>query len=631
MIHYNKNTAIVLDALAKCQYDKRSIFLTKRCYAEFADYMVNKPDTIFSPQEALSWCEIRAVKTYKNQFKSAICRLADVYKHNHVLGSHLRFHRPLPERYSEAIDTYKVSLSKTEVYSDNSLRRIKEVCTQFCLFLQANGMYSISEIDYPILEQYHEYIQKSFATYQEFEGMVSGFLKYWADNGCCRIGLALFMHYVGMGKCTSLESLSFNARIIIERQREASNIFPSDDFYSSISEFTSRLEKAGYSKRITNSAAYHLTILYLFLDQESLGYDKKIANSWLNDVGHRLFGDDMFRKARRTIEMYEDYVNEGDVLASHRWKHRLTSYDNLPMWCKLELDHFAEVKKKEGWAIGTIISIRTCVTRFCLFLVSEGVDAFTTLTPEIIKLFNIQDKHQTPSGKNLCNRRVRQFLIHLEIRHIVQEGLHFALPRCATGGQKIVEVLSQEDRTLIETYCERACSPLELRDAAILKIGMTTALRASDIISLKISNIDWKNKLIRVVQNKTKAEHVHLMEVETGNAIFRYLRDGRYKGTDSDYIFIASHAPFGPVRTKVCSDAMRRAGTSTTDFHRLRRTCATDMLSAGATFIETAELLGHSDTHNIHKYTALDKKRMSLCPLSLAETDLMIEGRYSYE
>ena len=160
---------------------------------------------------------------------------------------------------------------------------------------------------------------------------------------------------------------------------------------------------------------------------------------------------------------------------------------------------------------------------------------------------------------------------------------------------------------------------------------MTTALRASDIISLKMSNIDWKNKLIRVVQNKTKAEHVHPMEVGTGNAIFRYLRDGRYKRTDSDYIFIASHAPFGPVRTKVCSDAMRRAGTSVTDFHRLRRTCATDMLSAGATFIETAELLGHSDTHNIHKYTVLDKKRMSLCPLSLVETDLMIEGRYNYE
>lgn len=631
MVHYDKNAAIVLDALAKCQYDKRNILLTKRCYAEFRDYMENKVDALFSLKKAVDWCETIVAKTYRNQFKNAIYRLADVYKHNRVIGSHLRFYGPLSEYYSKAIAAYKVSLSKAGLYSDNSLRRIKEVCTQFCLFLQANGVCSANEIDYPILEQYHEYVQESFASYQEIEGMVGRFLGYWAESGCCRIGFPLFMHYTGMDKCTTLRSLSSNSRIIIEGQREASSAFPSDKFYSTIPDFTNSLAISGYSEKIMHNVTYHLNVLYLFLDREGLGFDKVIADAWLEDVGHHLFGDSMFRKARRTIEMYEDYVNEGCILATHRWKHVPTSYDNLPTWCKLELDRFTEVKRKEGWVNGTIISIRTCITKFCLFLVSEGIDSFTVLTPEIIKLFNVRDKHQTPFGKNLCNRRVRQFLIYLEIRHIVQEGLHFALPHCATGSQKIVEILSQEDRARIETYCERARSPLELRDAAILKIGMTTALRASDIVSLKMSNIDWKNKLIRVVQNKTKVEHVHPMEVGTGNAIFRYLRDGRYKRTDNDYVFIASHAPFGAIGTKVCSDAMRRAGASMTDFHRLRRTCATDMLNAGATFIEAAELLGHSDTHNIHKYTMLDKERMSLCPLSLAETDLMIEGRYSHE
>ena len=631
MVHYDKNATIVLDTLVKCRYDKRSILLTKQCYAEFRDYSENEVDVSFSLKKALDWCERKVTKTYRNQFKNAIYRLADVYEHNHVIGSHLRFYGPIPEYYAKAIDTYRASLSKAGAYTNRSLRRIKEVCTQFCLFLQANDVYSVDEISYTILEKYHEYIQESFASYQDLEGIISRFLGYLVENKRCRIGFPLFMHYVGMNKCTSCSSLSSKSRIIIEKRREASSAFPSDEFYNTIPDFTNRLTASGYSEKITHNVTYHLTVLYLFLDREELGYDKMIADVWLGDVGYHLFGNSMFRKARRTIEMYEDYVNEGDILAAHRWKHTLTAYDKLPTWCKLELDRFIESKRKEGWADGTIISIRTCVTRFCLFLVSKGISAFATLTPDMIKQFNTQDKHQTPSGKNLGNRRVRQFLIYLEIRHVVQERLHFALPHCATGGQKIVEILSQEDRARIEAYCNRARSPLELRDAAILKIGMTTALRASDIISLKMSNIDWKNKLIRVVQNKTKAEHVHPMEVGTGNAIFRYLRDGRYKRTDSDYIFIASHAPFGPVRTKVCSDAMRRAGTSVTDFHRLRRTCATDMLSAGATFIETAELLGHSDTHNIHKYTVLDKKRMSLCPLSLVETDLMIEGRYNYE
>ena len=50
-------------------------------------------------------------------------------------------------------------------------------------------------------------------------------------------------------------------------------------------------------------------------------------------------------------------------------------------------------------------------------------------------------------------------------------------------------------------------------------------------------------------------------------------------------------------------------------------------VSAG-TFAETAEMLGHSDTSSVHKYTQLDAERMRLCPLSLSETGLRLDGRY---
>ena len=67
------------------------------------------------------------------------------------------------------------------------------------------------------------------------------------------------------------------------------------------------------------------------------------------------------------------------------------------------------------------------------------------------------------------------------------------------------------------------------------------------------------------------------------------------------------------------------------DFHRLRRSYATDSLRGGATFRETAELLGHADTGTVHRYAVLDDERMRLCPLSLEETDLRMDGRYANE
>jgi len=331
------------------------------------------------------------------------------------------------------------------------------------------------------------------------------------------------------------------------------------------------------------------------------------------------------------VEMYEDYHRTGDVIPEHWWKHSITAYDTLPEWCKVEIHHFLALKRREGCCEDTIIGIKTHVVKFCQFLVSEDIPAFADITPEIIKKFNVQDPHKTPAGKNLYNRHIRKFLIYLELKQIVSDGLHFALPHCATGGEKIVEALSQEDREKIHTYCKKASTPLELRDAAILKIGMTTALRSSDIVALKISDIDWKNRIIRTVQSKTKVEHIHPMDVGTGNAIFKYMQDGRYKEADSDYLFIAIRAPYGPLHKEACGHAMRRTGTSATDFHRLRRTYATDMLNSGVSFIETAELLGHTDIYNVHKYAALDQERMRLCPLSLKETGLTLEGRYGHE
>ena len=161
---------------------------------------------------------------------------------------------------------------------------------------------------------------------------------------------------------------------------------------------------------------------------------------------------------------------------------------------------------------------------------------------------------------------------------------------------------------------------------------MNTSLRGVDIISLTMMNIDWRNKCIRIIQQKTAREHLHPVDNGTLNAIFRYLKDGRSKKADTTRVFVSSRAPYGPLSdSEACRNALKRVGTSVTDFHRIRRTYATDSLRGGATFRETAELLGHSDTATVHRYALLDDERMRLCPLSLEETGLKMDGRYTNE
>ena len=156
-------------------------------------------------------------------------------------------------------------------------------------------------------------------------------------------------------------------------------------------------------------------------------------------------------------------------------------------------------------------------------------------------------------------------------------------------------------------------------------IGMNTALRACDILSLRITDINWKEKLIKVVQKKTRVEHLHSVDVGTLNAVYRYLKDARPKNAITDTVFVSTIAPYSSLTSSVCNDALIRAGSSVSDFHRLRRTYATDSIASGATPEETAELLGQSDTRSLHRYASLDSDRMRLCPLSLGETELTME------
>lgn len=131
-------------------------------------------------------------------------------------------------------------------------------------------------------------------------------------------------------------------------------------------------------------------------------------------------------------------------------------------------------------------------------------------------------------------------------------------------------------------------------------------------------------------QRKTGMEICRPIDIRTCNYIYKYIRDARPKETGSCRLFLGVHAPYAPVSSNACRKAMLRAGASTGRTHLARKSFATAVLSSGATFIETADMLGHSDCSSVHKYTAMDQERMRLCPLSLAGTGLSIKGRYHH-
>lgn len=263
-----------------------------------------------------------------------------------------------------------------------------------------------------------------------------------------------------------------------------------------------------------------------------------------------------------------------------------------------------------------------------------GIDNFGKLTPELIKAFNEQDVQTSAANKRMCNSEIRKFLNFLFRQGLLNDpNLYLSLPTCAAKKERIVDVLTDEEKEKLRQYKESAATPLALRDAAVIELGLRMGFRGCDIAGLRFSNIDWKTRTICLNQQKTGVGIRLPMPNSVGNAIYRYLKGGRPSHTEDTHVFLKVRAPYGPICSNECRHAIERAlpGTNSAKFHKTRRTFATALLQGGAKISSIADSLGHSSMASVHKYLALDEERMRLCPLSFEEMGLSREGALLYE
>jgi integrase/recombinase XerD len=148
-----------------------------------------------------------------------------------------------------------------------------------------------------------------------------------------------------------------------------------------------------------------------------------------------------------------------------------------------------------------------------------------------------------------------------------------------------------------------------LRDHAILQILATYGLRAGEIRSLRIEDIDWRTESIRVRHSKTQAcSFLPLMD-PVGEAVLAYLRSGR-PTTDAREIFIRTRAPYSKLE-KLYSLVRRRlrdAGIKPPGKcgpHIFRHARAVEMLRASVPQKIIGDLLGHRSTASTVPYLKL--------------------------
>ena len=621
MKQFETSVNTVMSFLKEEHFSASVISLHRLCYQAIGEYLSCNM-LQYAPNIGYQWIEMHhgcwSYRKYTG-YKHCIDQLNDIVLTGKVSINHLA---PRYSAYNLLSSNYKVILDTFISDTDCTDDRYRIACSRFLYYVQNNNIHDISELTYEAVmrfhyEDYHR-VQKSKDTY---ENLIRVFLRYLASINLCDIGLSL-----------ALNKLLINKIILIspeELQEFKCNENTFEVSWVRIRNFVSELEKSRYGKTVINSSEHILTLLYIFLQMHQVKLNERLLWYWYDNV-QPLLGSN-YKQHRRSLCQFMEYMKNGVIITSVIGDpNAISSIDVMPDWIVTPLKSYLELLKREGWQKSTIDMHRSSNLRFCKYLLKIGIRSFYDVTPEVINSCNLQDEHSTPEGKAAYNCRIRCFIIYLYEQKLIDNAyLYKALPTFASNKASIVQTLSKEDVSTIWTVNPELLSPKALRDYAMVCIGLTMGFRSCDIVSLRFNNINWKNKSICIIQQKTGKLITMPMPVKTGNIIYRYIRDARPKSQEP-YIFIRHEAPYDRIQQGVCRSALKRflniSSESKCKFHIVRKTFATQLLESNAKTTLISDSLGHSTENTVHKYLSLDESRMRLCAISMSEVGISYEG-----
>jgi site-specific recombinase XerD len=216
---------------------------------------------------------------------------------------------------------------------------------------------------------------------------------------------------------------------------------------------------------------------------------------------------------------------------------------------------------------------------------------------------------------------MRSFLRYLQYRGEIHTDLSGCIPRVTRWRlANLPKYLSATQVQRILDGCDRNTA-VGKRDYAILLLLARLGLRATEIVTLGLDDIDWTAGQLRL-QGKGAQQAVMPLPGEVARAIADYLQHGRPR-SQSRRVFLRRNAPFIGFAKSSCISAVvkiafDRAGVDAPSkgAHVLRHTLATQMLRNGASLRQIGHLLRHrrSDTTLIYAKVDLPTLRSVALP-----------------
>ena len=265
----------------------------------------------------------------------------------------------------------------------------------------------------------------------------------------------------------------------------------------------------------------------------------------------------------------------------------------------------------KGYSSNTIESYRNDLEKFVKFYSNKNIKDITNEDlKKYIKYLNEEGLNEKSISRNVsCLKSFYKFLvIEKFITNNVSDSLFLpkirkALPNILTEE----EVLKLLDIELI--------TPFDYRNKAMLELMYATGLSVSELVKVKLQDIDFNDDIIRTFGKGSKERIIPIGEYAK-EYLKKYIELYRslllIKG-NSDYVFINNHGSnmtrqgFFKIIKKIAKEKDIKSEISP---HTLRHSFASHLLKYGADLRTIQELLGHSDISTTQIYTHISHEEL---------------------
>jgi integrase len=332
---------------------------------------------------------------------------------------------------------------------------------------------------------------------------------------------------------------------------------------------------------------------------------------------------------RKAAVMLADYT-EGRELKWERRNYKLkrlcNNYESL-------LSEF-EQNIEQSLSLGSIKNVLQMVRQFLDYLESINIKSLSELKLEYIKDFVIAVSPRYNGNMINLTWPLKKFLAYVNNSGIVMINAAAILANPAPRRRKVLPCFTTEETEALLTTPDTA-TPLGKRDYAIMRLAHGMGLRGEDIVSMKLSDIDWRSNEVSIIQSKTGGHIILPLLPEVGNAVADYILNAR-PHSDSSYIFLRHRKPHswlgnGPIGAIIMKRYQDKAGVPYVagdgkTFHAFRRTVGTRLIKAGVPLPSAAQILGHRRIESTKQYIALDDESLRVCCMDISDYATTKEG-----